>query len=185
MPIKGQTGPPGGRDIVNTALSRRSHRAQYLPALRGSPQTGAPLPVYLISRDEALSPDPLGAAKLIGWEYPIVGGDSAGLAFLLITPDVPKFAGISHGPLPGRLLDAAVLADKHLESMAEEFEPRLLEIPALHIYALWLFRAEGESFFISLMDEHPPASSMLQTENDIRSRISQRLGSGSTLDTGT
>ena len=185
MPIKGQIEPVGGREIVHAALSHRSHRGQYLPALCGSPQTGAPLPVYVISCDEALFPDPLGAAKLIGWKYPIVGGDSAGLAFLLITPDGLKFAGISHGPLPGRLLEAAVVADKHLESVAEEFEPRLLEIPALHIYALWLFRAEGENFFISLMDEDPSASSMLHTKNDIRSRISQRLGSGSTLDTGT
>lgn len=185
MPIKGQIEPIGGRDIVNTALSQRSHRARHLPVLRGSPQTGAPLPVYLINRDEALFPDPLSAAKLIGWKYPIVGGDSAGLAFLLITPDGLKFAGISHGPLPNRLLDAAVLADNHLESLAEEFEPRLLEIPALHIHALWLFCAERENVFISLMDGQPPASSALQIENSIRSRISQRLkDQASTLDTG-
>jgi hypothetical protein len=175
MPIKGRIEPVGGRDIVNTALSQRSHRSQHLPALGGSPQTGAPLPVYLLSRDEALLPDPLSAARLIGWKYPIIGGDSPGLAFLLIAPDGLKFGGISHGPLPSRLLDAAVLADNHLESLAEEFEPRLLEIPALHIYALWLFHAERENFFVSLMDGQPPGSVSLRIENNIQPRISQRL----------
>ncbi len=139
--------------------------------MRGSPQTGAPLPVYLLSHDEALLPDPLPAAKLIGWNYPIVGGDSAGLAFLLIAPDGLKFAGISHGPLADRLLDAAALAENHPESRAEEFEPRLLEIPGLRIYALWLFHAERENLFISLMDGQPPGSSGLQIENDIQPRI--------------
>ncbi len=174
MPIKGPIEPSGGRDIVHSALSQRSHRSQHLPALRGSPQTGAPLPVYLLSRDEALLSNPLSAARLIGWKYPIVGGDAPGLATLLIAPDGPKFAGITHGPLPSRLLDAAALADDHLESLAEEFEPRLLEIPALHICALWLFRAEGENFFISLMDE-PPGEFSLQFENSIQTRISQKL----------
>ena len=171
MPIKGQIEPVGGRDIVNAALSQRQH----LPALLGSPQTGAPLPVYLLSRDEALLPDPLSAAKLIGWKYPIIGGDSAGLAFLLIAPDGLKFAGISHGPLAGRLLEAAVLADENLESVAEEFEPRLLEIPALHIYALWLFSAEREDVFISLMEGQPPDSFSLQVEHNIQPRISEKL----------
>lgn len=106
MPIKSQIEPVGGRDIVNTALSQRSHRARHLPVLRGSSQVGTPLPVYLINRDEALFPDPLLAAKLIGWKYPIVGGDSAGLVFLLITPGGLKFAGISHSPLSGLVLVA-------------------------------------------------------------------------------
>jgi hypothetical protein len=176
MTIKGQIEPVGGRDIVNTALSQRSHRTEHLPALHGSPQTGAPLPVYLISRDEALSSDPLSEAKLIGWKYPIVGGRSDGLAFLLrVAPTDLKFAGISHGPLPRRLLEAAVLADNHLGSLTEEFEPRLLEIPALHIYALWLHRAERKNVFISLMDGQPPASSKLRIVNSIQSRISRRL----------
>jgi hypothetical protein len=175
MPIKSRIEPVGGRDIVNTALSQSSYRSQYLPALRGSPQTGTPLSVYLLSRDEALLPDPFSAARLIGWKYPIIGGDSPGLAFLLIAPDGLKFAGISHGPLPNRLLDAAVLANNHLESLVEEFEPRLLEIPALRIYALWLFRAEGENIFISLMDGQPPGSFRLQIENNIKARISQKL----------
>jgi hypothetical protein len=131
MPIKSHIEPARGQDIVHTALSQRSHRGRHLPALRGSPQTGAPLPVYLLGCDEALRADPLSAAKLIDWKYPIAGGDSAGLAAFPTAPDGLKFAGISHGPLAGRLLDAAVLAENHLKSLAEEFEPRLLEIPAL------------------------------------------------------
>lgn len=172
MPIKSQIEPVDGRDIVKIALGRRSHRAQHLTALRGSPQIGAPLSVYLISGDKALSDDDLSTAELIGWKYPIVGGDSIGLAFLLITPEGVKFAGISHGPLPNRLLEAAILADEHLKSLGGEFELRLLEIPALHIFALWLCGAEGKNEFISLIDGQSPASSKLQIENNMRSLIS-------------
>ena len=175
MALKGQAEPVGGRDIVNDALRQRAHRAQQSPALRGSPQTGAPLPVYLLGREEALLSDPLGAAKLIGWKYPVIGGDSPGIASLLIAPDGLKFAGINHGPLPERLLDAAVLADRNLGPLEETFEPRLLEIPALRLYALWLFRNDRENFFVSLMDGQPPGSSKLQMEHDMLPRIGAAL----------
>ena len=172
MPIKSQIEPVDGRDIIKTALGRRSHRAQHLTALRGSPQIGVPLSVYLISGDKALSDDDLSKVELVGWKYPIVGGDSVGLAFLLITPSGLKFAGISHGPLPNRLLEAARLADEHLKSLKGEFELRLLEVPALHIYALWLCGTEGRNGFISLIDGQSPASSKLQMENNMQSLIS-------------
>ena len=176
MPIKVQIEPVGGRDIVNTALSKRSHRSQHLPALRGSPKTGSPLPVYLLNQEEALLPDPLSAANLVGWKYPIIGGDSAGIAFLLKTSDGLKFGGISHGNLPKRLLDAAVIADNHLKSRTEEFEPRLLEVPALRIYALWLFCDVRDDIFISLMGSQQ-GSFKVQIENTIQPRISVALAS--------
>ena len=175
MTIKTQVEPAGGRDIVHSALSQRSHRAKHFPSLSGTPQTGAPLPVYLLSRDEASLQNPLANAKLIGWKYPILGGDSVGLASLLITEDGLKFAGINHGLLSGRLLDAAVLADSKQGPLAKEFEPRLLEIPSLRIYALWLFCTGSENSFISLMDGHPPGSAKLRIVKSIRSRIRTAL----------
>ena len=175
MALKGQTEPAGGRDIVNSALNERAQRGQQLPALRGSPQTGAAIPVYLVSRDEAALPEPLKAAKLVGWKYPVIGGDSPGIASLLAAPDGLKFAGINHGPLPERLLEAAVLAESSLGSREEVYEPRLLEIPALRIYALWLYRADQENFFIALLNGQPPGSSKLQMENSILPRIGAAL----------
>jgi len=174
MALKGQTEPAGGRDIVNGALSERAQRGPQLPALCGVPQTGAALPVYLLSREEAALADPLQAAKLVGWKYPVIGGASPGIASLLAAPDGLKFAGINHGPLPERLLEAAVLAESNLGPLNEVFEPRLLEIPALRIYALWLYR-DQENYFISLLDGQPPGSSQLQMENGIAPRIGAAL----------
>lgn len=175
MTIRRNAEPARGRGIVHNALSQRAHRFQYVPVLRGSPQIGAPLPIYLLSRDGASLPVPLSAAKMVGWRYPIIGGSAVGLASLLKEPDGLKFAGISQGTLPERLLNAAVLADEKLGSRTKKFEPRLLEIPSLRIYALWLYASRGQSFFIPLMDGHPPGSSPLQIEGNIQPKISAAL----------
>jgi hypothetical protein len=173
MTISGRAEPAGGRDFVNDELGKRSHRARHLLALSGTPQTGAPLPVYLLGRDEAAASDPLSAAKLAGWRYPIVGGASAGLASVSKDSSGFKFTGINNGTLPQRLLDAAILADQTLGPRAERYEARLLEIPALRIYALWL--AGPTNYFVSLLDGQPPGSSALQIETDILPRIRAAL----------
>jgi hypothetical protein len=144
----------------------------------GAPQTGSALPIYVITRDEAGTPDPLAEAKLTGWRYPIVGAEP-GLASLAGDAEQPHFAGISHGTLPQRVLDAATLAEAVLGSEVEHFEPRLLEIPALRIYCLW-FKGEQTDRFISLMDGQPPGTEPLTIEQEIVPRIKSAL-SRSTL----
>jgi hypothetical protein len=165
----------GGREIVYTALGRRLHRAQHLSALRGSPQIGAPLPIFLLDHAEASLEDPLSAARLVGWRYPIVGGASPGLAYLREDAGDLKFAGIADGQLPERLLEAAVLADDNFGSRPERFQPRLLEIPSLRICGLWLCGSERHNFFILLENGQRRGSWPLQIERSIQPAITTAL----------
>src|SRR5258706_13547677 len=98
--------PRGGRDVVHEALRRRKHRAEVLPALRGVLQTGVPLPIYVLSGKEISRSNPLTAARLVGWQYPIRGGLAAGLVCLRSEADGLKFGGLRHGGLAERFFAA-------------------------------------------------------------------------------
>jgi hypothetical protein len=174
MAFQSQAAPAGATDIVHAALVSRLQRAQHLPALQGSPQTGTPLPSYVLDRVEASRDAPLSAARRVGWRYPIVGGASPGLATLIGEQQGLTFAGVSHGPLAERLMQAATLVEDNLGSKQEQFEPRLLEIPSLRICALWLYGG-SQNFFVVLVDGQRPGEPELQLERDIQPRIAAAL----------
>jgi hypothetical protein len=150
MAIVGQAEPVGGREIIHAALSRRIRRPKPIASLKGSPKTGAALPVYRISRKGALVSKPLSRAKKIGWRYLIVGGSAIGLAVLARRSQRLEFGGIHEGALPDSLLKAAELAEQRSGAETKTFEPRLLEIPSQHVFALWMFAPRVGSFFIPL-----------------------------------
>jgi hypothetical protein len=173
MTIHRHIDPAGNRDILHHALGQRSHRAHHLPALNGSPEISSPLPVYVLSRDGAEKPDPLAEVRIVGWKYLVVGGDDLGLASLVDGVNGPEFGGISHGVMPQRLLSGARLVDEQLGPKQEELQARILDIPALRICALWL--VGPTNYFVSLLDGHPPGTSVLVLETDIRPRIAAAL----------
>ncbi len=175
MAIVVQAEPAGARDMVHAALAQRANRAGTLDALRGAPQTAVPLPVYVLGAADAALADPLAAATRVGWRYPVVGGAAPGLAYLREDAAGLTFAGLSHGAVVGRLLDAAVLAEDNLGARPENFEPRLLEIPALRLCALWMRGAAGSNFFITLLDGERPIAGPLQLERSIQPRVAAAL----------
>lgn len=124
----------------------------HMPSLRGSPRTGSPLPVYRMGGTNTALPNSLRRAKIRGWQYPLIGGESPGLVHLSKAHDGLKYAGVTEGPFVRRLLDAASLAEERLADSSQMFEPRLLEIPALQIYLLWLRPKQGANIFVSLSE---------------------------------
>jgi hypothetical protein len=68
--------------------------------------------------------------------------------------------------LAERFLQASAYADEQLGDQAEEYEPRLLDVPALWFAALWL---EGSTsrYFIPLLDGRPPGTAPLKMVQDI------------------
>ena len=175
MTVVARSEPAEGRRIVNDALALRMRRAPSLPPLCGFPRIGVPLPVYHLSRKEAALGDPVSTAKMIGWRYAVVGGTLPGVASLKEEAGVLSYAGLTHGTAVERLLDAAVLAEDTLGSAAEEFEPRVIEIPSLRLYALWLFGRSGLSFYVVLEDGRSPEAFVLQLERSIQPRIAVAL----------
>lgn len=170
MTAPSEAPPDGSREILHQALRQRLHRSRHLPSLRGSPQIGAPLPIYLLRAASLSPPVRLSQAKPIGWRYPILGGGAPGLATLLKERGSAKYAGLSHGPLARRIVEAASLIATKTPSL-ESYSLRLLEIPALRTYALWLFAPRQASWFVSLLDGRPPGTAELRLERSIRRRI--------------
>jgi hypothetical protein len=162
MPIVSQLQPKNAREIVHMALGQRLHRAEHAASLRGAPRTGAALPVYRIAKANISDRTLLSRAKKIGWRYPLVGGECPGLVHLVTVRGGFEFGGITEGIFAQRLLDAALLAEHALSKHKKKFQPRLLDIPALHVHALWLRSPRGTNYFIALSES---ANSMKMEDN--------------------
>src|SRR5258708_11584405 len=112
---------PNARNILYESLAKRLHYARHVRALRGTAQVSAPLPVYRLDFKASSQPHPLRNARLEGWNYMVLGGESAGLAHLHVSRGEFTFAGITDGPAAQVLLDAANLADSLLHSRRRAF----------------------------------------------------------------
>jgi hypothetical protein len=117
---------------------------------------------------------------MTSWCYPVIGGINPGLADIREGKDgnAASFGGLSHGILAQRFIQASLLAEQGLAASPEDFEPRLLDVPALQFAALWL-HGLVEEYFVSLLDGHPPGTAPLKLVNeivsDLRDRAATRL----------
>jgi hypothetical protein len=141
--------------------------------MRGTLQVSAPLPVYRLGFKASLRPHPLRNARLKGWSYLIIGGESAGVAHLRVNRGEFTFDGITDGPAAHILLDAAILATDRLESLKRSFEARILEIPSLRVHALWLYCRGGGSQFVDF--RAVGADAKLDSLRQIEMRIASAL----------
>lgn len=180
MTVAPSTPPPGGEQIVAAALAQRREKTVRIASLIGVPMIGAPLPMYNIRYDQTQRQDPVKAAQLVGWRYPIIGGEKPGLAHLSPQADGDDYAGLTHGYLPERLLAAARLAEERLGDSPDIYEPRLLQIPSLNIIALWM--AGSADKFILLTAGSPGSDGPPLIVDDVRPVIEQaRLRQGPAL----
>ena len=163
--------PTGGKEIIHTALGRRMHPAGRVRSLRGAPHIGAALPIYRIGREDISTDTPIAKARKIGWGYPVIGGKVPGLALLHRVSGRLGLAGIVEGFFPRQFLKAALRAEETLHSSNVAFQPRLLEIPSLHVYALWLFAPKGNSRFVVISKSPATRRSRLHVESGIQAHI--------------
>ena len=166
MAVFTQAKPAGGREILHRALRKRFHRRPAVTMPRGIAQTGTPMPAYRLTRRAAAQAKPLSRAREVGWRYPVLVGGTPCLACLRNSSYGLQYGGMGEGILPQRLFEAAALAVKELDSIEGRFQPRLLEIPALRLFALWLFAPRRASRFIVLVAGYG-SSSTLKIESDI------------------
>lgn len=168
MAIKSNAGPIHGRAVMQKALAARAPQARaFSTPLGGAPQTGSPVPVYHLPLDRLQDSDPLAAVTLTSWRYPVIGGLHPGLADIREGQDgrTASFGGLSHGILADRFMLASMLAEQELAGQPEEFEPRLLDVPALQFAALWL-RGRVTGYMVSLLDGRPPGTAPLKLVNE-------------------
>jgi hypothetical protein len=158
------------RKILYASLAKRAHYARHINALRDNAQISAPLPVYRLGFKTSSRPHPLRNARLKGWNYLIIRGESTALAHLCARRGGLIFAGITDGPAAHILLNAAILADGRLQSLKRSFEARILEIPTLRVHALWLYCRGGGSKFVDF--RAVGADAKVESLSEIESRIS-------------
>lgn len=169
-----QVEPQQGRAIVHEALRRRLHGTPAVPMSLGIAQTGTPIPVYRLTRRGAAKAEPLSSVRKVGWRYPVLIAETSHLAYVRESSHGLQFGGMGEGILPQRLFEAAGLVERELQAVEESFQPRLLEIPSLRLYALWLYAPRGASRFVRLIDGFG-ANGALQIEKDIVPHIRARL----------
>ena len=169
MAIKSHQGPSNGPAVMAAALAARMPASplEYSP-LGGAPHVGGPVPFYHLSLDQLPFDNALDNAARTGWRYPVVGSIKAGLVDIRGDEGTnsASFGGLSHGVVAERFLQASGLADGQLGSSVDEYEPRLLDVPALSFLALWL-KAAGGDWFIPLLEGKPPGSAPLQMVREI------------------
>jgi hypothetical protein len=75
-------------------------------------------------------------------------------------------------------MQAALLAEQSLSAASEDFEPRLLDVPALPFVALWLHGNATTEYFIALLEGRTPGTAPLRLVKEIlpelRYRASER-----------
>ena len=77
--------------------------------------------VYLLARKRKDQAFRVAAARMVGWLYPIVSGESVHLVSVRKQVDGLTFAGISQGALGYRVLEAAALAEQAVRKRERTF----------------------------------------------------------------
>jgi len=138
---------------------------------------GNPIPVFHLSRQQALGEDPLGAARQTGWRFLVTGPQNSGFVEVHANTEgtQPRYGGLTHGVLPQRLYDACVLAERQLAKTKVEYEPRILDVPSMQFVSLWLHGQDEP--YISLLDGSPAGSARLDLSYDLASRVKAQMSS--------
>lgn len=128
----------------------------------GAPLRVAPHPLPLYNLPLASirrGAEPVRGARQVGWRYLIERDGSPAVADLHGSPSgkTVEFGRVASGPPAARLVaranDAELLGAGH----SDDFEARILEVPALHITAFWL---EADEPLFLLVTPDTPAEPM-------------------------
>ncbi|MGW1008406.1 hypothetical protein [Streptomyces sp. NPDC002520] len=145
------------------------------------------LPVYSLGLDDLRRGRELAPAQAVAWRYVVEqGGIPVALADTVVTPEgVHSVAQVNYGPFVSGILEALEVAE-HAEGGADA-ELRLLQVPALHLLAIWLHRgASGQDRLVpaapsptGIEANHDYPATALLTELTARARTTpERAGDG-------
>jgi hypothetical protein len=106
--------------------------------------------VYHLGLDAIEAGRGVQAAEPVAWRYIGASPQSSIAAEVEVGKNVPAFAGINEGPFVHGFSEQLQLADAD-QSLRGDFEPRLLDVPAVYVVALWLHdRTSQDDLFVPL-----------------------------------
>jgi hypothetical protein len=134
------------QSIIQAPAERRTFRSPALSKATGPLQLAEPLQVFTLGLDDLVVGRNLQAAKSAGWLFLVQEGDQT-LAFAESVPtgrgDEQVFSALNEGRFVPSTADAIRTARALPEVNQDDFEPRLLRVPALYVTALWLHKVDG------------------------------------------
>ena len=155
MTIKISPGPAGAIQVVEGAVNDLMvDHTVALAAGGGATQVSQPIQRFLLKLNDLTDTDFLAKAAPIGWRYLILGPGPIAVADVKeMQSGAPSFDSLIHGEIADRLAKASELAEQRYGAQANEFEARILEIPSIHMSALWLHGPED--IFIPIIEKDP------------------------------
>lgn len=126
--------PDGGLEMLATALGH------------GGGEASAPVPVFELPLGALEGEAPLARATRVAWRYAVHNGGAAATVDLGETEDRRlRLNRIAGAAAAADLLTAARRAQARFAD-AGDFEVRILQLPGLHLDALWLAGASDDVF---------------------------------------
>ncbi len=145
MPLRTPAPPASADQAARGAFQAAADaRAFRLPALRnatGPLQLAQPHQVFTLGLDDLAAGRGLAAARPTGWRYLVQDGGNAVAAAETVAAgpgDGHVFSAFNEGRFVASTAEAIQAAGESPETSQDDFEVRLLHVPALHVMALWL-----------------------------------------------
>jgi hypothetical protein len=150
MSLKLPATPEGTEEVVTYALQRTHSSGRFALAGGGAAVVTptAPHQVYSIGLDQLAEGSGLKVAKMVGWRTIILQGrnPTAAVEFSGGGGNPKNFKSVNEGPYVQSTATALAIAENMAQVKDQEFEPRLLQIPAIYLTSLWLHGSEQELF---------------------------------------
>jgi hypothetical protein len=149
MPIESLEPPRPSIDALQAVLpaligsagirhSAPSFAASLLASPRSLSSPGLSYPVYALGLDEVAAGSGLGKAKLAAWRHEFTSGDEV-VAAEVSAGRRPRFAGLNvNSRFRSVQQELRSAAESGMDVADRSYQPRLLQISALGIRALWL-----------------------------------------------
>jgi hypothetical protein len=161
MPITLRSAPRGAAAVLAshlTELARERKLPQRMPQIRMEALSHSEAhPVYFVPLNALAQGKLLDAATQTAWRYLLVQDNAAVAEAELSVPRrgaktaktaktarPVEFASLTHGPFAAATVDALSAAEQLPQVERDDYEMRLIKIPAVYFVALWLHGAKQD-----------------------------------------
>lgn len=143
------------REVASLAARPEQHRRLLDAAPPEQLSIAAPHPVYVLGLDAVAEGAGLERAEQVGQRCLIMSDDGAVATAEIADPEASAGVTTTRGPFTEATVKTIDEVEAWSEVEREDFEMRLLRIPALYLMALWLHREDGTEDLFSPLEPAP------------------------------
>jgi hypothetical protein len=176
--LKPSSGPSDGEYVVRRTLNFLSRDYDASDPLGGADVTqfSDAIPIFRIDLDKIHSENIMSDAREVGSRYLIGRADTEqAVAIADVRKDTETgttaFGRLARGGVAQRLWDATMLASETYGRGSEQFEFRIIDIPALQCSALWLHGDRGHDAFFPINSGDKADESKIREEPSFVAKV--------------